>query len=96
MAMGDNVLQTAKPLRQDVIASDVRELKARMAALEIEIASLQKQMDLRFAALGAKSDAQFEALMAAIRESRAQSERTSLRVVASLSERVAILEAQRH
>jgi hypothetical protein len=35
-------------------------------------------------------------LLSAISESRAQAELTNLRVIASLSERVAVLEAQRH
>jgi hypothetical protein len=39
---------------------------------------------------------QFDVLLAAISESRAQAELTNMRVIASLSERVAVLEAQRH
>ena len=41
--MAENVLQTAQQFLQDVIAPDVRELKARMEALEKEILSAQKQ-----------------------------------------------------
>lgn len=85
--MSDNILQTLQKLVQDVIAPDVRELK-------VHVASLEKQMDVRFNALDQKSDAQFKALMAAIAESRAQAELTSVRVVAALSERVAVLEAR--
>ena len=87
--MGDNVLQTLQQLVQDVIAPDVRELKVRVSALE-------KQMDVRFDAMEQKSDAQFKALMAAIGESKAQAELTNMRLIAALSERVAVLEAQRH
>jgi len=87
--MSDNILQTLQHLVQDVIAPDVRELKVR-------VNSLEKQMDVRFNALDQKNDAQFKALLAAIAESKAQAELTGMRIVASLSERVAVLEAQRH
>ena len=87
--MSDNVLQTLQQLVQDVIAPDVRELKVR-------VTSLEKQMDVRFDAIDQKIDARFDSLMAAISESKAQAELTNLRVIASLSERVAALEAQRH
>jgi mannitol/fructose-specific phosphotransferase system IIA component (Ntr-type) len=85
--MSENVLQTLQQLIQDVIAPDVRELKVR-------VASLEKQMDVRFDAMDQKSDAQFKALMAAIAESKAQAELTNMRVIAALSERVAVLEAK--
>jgi capsule polysaccharide export protein KpsE/RkpR len=87
--MSDNILQTLQHLVQDVIAPDVRELKVR-------VNSLEKQMDVRFNALDQKNDAQFKALLAAIAESKAQAELKGMRIVASLSERVAVLEAQRH
>ena len=87
--MSDNILQTLQHLVQDVIAPDVRELKVRLNSLE-------KQMDIRFNAADQKSEAQFNALLSAISESRAQAELTNLRVIASRSERVAVLEAQRH
>ena len=86
--MSDNILQTLQQLVQDVIAPDVRELKVR-------VTSLEKQMDVRFNALEQKSDAQFRAIMAAIAESKAQMELSSFRMMAALSERVAVLEAQR-
>jgi hypothetical protein len=105
--MSENVVQTAQRMVQDVLSPDVRELKANQAALEKQIAALEKHMDIRFNAaeqksdarfdaLDKKSDAQFNALLLAISESRAQAELTSMRVIASLSERVAVLEAQRH
>jgi hypothetical protein len=94
--MSENVLQTLQQLVQDVIAPDVRELKVRLTSLE-------KYMDVRFAAVDSrfdaadqKAEARFDALMSAISESKAQSELTNLRVIAALSERVAVLEAQRH
>jgi hypothetical protein len=48
-------------------------------------------MDVRFSSVDQKLDARFDALMAAISESKAQAELTNLRVIASLSERVAVL-----
>jgi len=66
----------------------VRELKVR-------VTSLEKQMDVRFDAMDQKSDAQFKAIMAAISESKAQSELTNMRLIAALTERVAVLEAKR-
>lgn len=108
--MNENILQTLQQLVQDVIAPDVRELKVR-------VASLEKQMDVRFAAidvrfdaldvrfdaldqrfisLDQKNDAQFKAIMSAIAESKAQAELTNMRVIAALSERVAVLESQHH
>jgi len=102
-AMSENILETLQHLIQDVIAPDVRELKVR-------VASLEKQMDLRFDAADQKSDsqfksiaaqfqaigAQFQAVLAAIAESKAQVELNNFRMVAALSERVAVLEAQRN
>jgi len=94
--MSENVLQTAQHLVQDIVSPDLRELKVNQAALEKQVAALEKHMDVRFDAMDKKNDAQFKALLSAISESRAQAELTNLRVIASLSERVAVLEAQRH
>jgi len=101
--MSDNILQTLQHLVQDVIAPDVRELKANQSALEKQITALEKHMDVRFYAADQTSEARFDAIdarlegiLSAISESRAQAELTNLRVIASLSERVAVLEAQRH
>jgi mannitol/fructose-specific phosphotransferase system IIA component (Ntr-type) len=87
--MSENVLHTLQQLVQDVIAPAVRELKIR-------VASLEKQIDVRFDAMEQKQDAQFKALMAAIAESKAQAELSTMKLIAALSERVAVLEAQRH
>ena len=101
--MSENVLKTLQQLVQDVIAPDVRELKVLAVAQEKQIEMLKKHMDVRFEAMDQKlhatdqkNDAQFKALMSAISESRAQAELTNARVIAALSERVAVLEAQRH
>ncbi len=85
--MPENILQTLQQLVQDVIAPDVRELKVR-------VSSLEKSMDMRFNALEQKMDIQFKAVLAAIGESRAQAELTNVKLLASLSERVAVLEAR--
>jgi hypothetical protein len=104
--MADNILETLQHAIQDVIAPDVRELKVRVASLEKQIASLERQMDAQFKAfsektdaqfkaLSEKTDAQFRAIMAAIGESKAQSELATMRLLSSLSERVAVLESHR-
>ena len=104
--MSENLLQTLQQLVQDVIAPDVRELKVRVSSLEkqmdvrfdavdVRFNALEQRMDARFAALEQKSDAQFKALLAAAGESKAQSELVTMRLIAPLAERVAVLEAQR-
>ena len=87
--MPDNLLETLQRLIQDVIAPDVRELKVRVSEME-------KRMDARFEALERQNEAQFKAIMAAISESKAQSDLTALREVAALRERVAVLESRPH
>ena len=97
--MSENIAQTVQKVIQDLVAPDVRELKTLVLAL-------QKQMDQRFDAqdqkteaqfrsLDQKTDAQFKALMSAFGEFKAQSELSTIRVISQLSERVAVLEAQR-
>ena len=60
--MSENILQTAQHLVQDVISPDIRELKVNQAALEKQIAALEKHMDIRFNSADQKSDARFETL----------------------------------
>jgi hypothetical protein len=93
--MSENLLQTLQQLVQDVIAPDVRELKVRVSSLEKQMDVRFDAVDVRFNALEQKMDAQFNALLAAIGESKAQSELTTMRLIAPLSERIAVLEAQR-
>ena len=81
--MSDNVLQTLQKLVQDVIAPDVRELKVRVEGVEKQIVGLEKQIE-----------ANTKAILAAIGESKAQSELASMSAVASLRERVAVLESK--
>jgi outer membrane murein-binding lipoprotein Lpp len=96
--MPDNVLQTLQQLVQDVIAPDVRELKVRVSSLEktmdLRFDAMKQDMDTRFSSLEQKMDIQFRAVLAAIGESRAQAELTNVKLLASLSERVAVLEAR--
>ncbi len=81
----ENVLQTLQHLIQDVIAPDLREVKVRIDGLEKQIAGIEKQ-----------NASQYQAIMAAISESRAQADVLALREIGALRERVAILESQRH
>jgi hypothetical protein len=96
--MPDNVLQTLQQLVQDVIAPDVRELKVRVSSLEktmdLRFDAMKQDMDTRFSSLEQKMDIQFRAVLAAIAESKAQTELTNVKLLASLSERVAVLEAR--
>ena len=55
-----------------------------------------REIKVRLGAMEKQSETQFRAIMSAIAESRAQSELTTLRMVADLRERVAVLETQRH
>jgi len=97
--MTDNVLETLQHAIQDVIAPDVRELKVRLGSLEkqmdVRFGAMNEKMDAQFRALNEKMDAQFKAVMAAIGESKAQSELTIFRLLSSLSERVAVLKSHR-
>ena len=88
MSEAENILQTIKTTVQDLVAPDVCELKVRLASLE-------DQVKVQFEALRVQSDAQFKALMAALSQSRAESELSAFKQLASLTERVAALEAHR-
>ena len=102
--MGDteNILQTIKTTIQDIVAPDVRELKAqvgalgnRMDTLQGRMAYLEDQIKLQFDTFQRQSDAQFRAIMAAIQQSKAESELLIYEQTSALSERVAALEARR-
>ena len=54
-----------------------------------------EQVDKRFDLIDQKMDIQFRAIMAAIAESKAQVGLNHTRLIAALSERVALLDAQR-
>ncbi len=53
--MSDNILKTIQSILQDVIAPDIREMKAQQAAM-------QQQMDLRFKAMEEKIEIQIGGL----------------------------------
>ena len=95
--MSENALETLQHAIQDVIAPDVRELKVRLASLEKQMdvrfagvdekfTAMNEKMDTQFRSLSEKSDIQFKALMAAIGETKAQAELTTLQLISSLSE----------
>jgi hypothetical protein len=86
-SMTDNVLQTLQHLLQDVIAPDVRELKVRQASFE-------KLVDERFNAQAKQSEMQFQTLLAAISESRAQADLAHVREISDLRERIAVIESK--
>lgn len=94
MAARENALQTLQRIVQDVLAPDVRELKVRVASLEKQVDVRFDAMDQKLVALNQKIDSQFSALMAAIRESRAEGELAGVKAIAALSERVAVLESR--
>jgi hypothetical protein len=85
--MTDNVLQTLQQLVQDVIAPDVRELKVRLSLFE-------RLVDERFNTQSKQSEMQFKTLLAAINESKAQSELAYLREISDLRERIAVIESK--
>ncbi len=105
--MNENVLQPLQQFIQDVLVPDVRELKVRIGviekqigALEKQIGGLEKQMEYQYNLvrdqmnmMRDQQDAQFKAIMAAIAESRAQSNLDTFKLIAGLSERMAVLEA---
>ena len=68
----------------------------RFTSIDQRFNALDQSIDQRFNALDQKMDAQFKALLAAISESKAQADLSSMRLFASLSERVAILESRSH
>ncbi|GGG97302.1 hypothetical protein [Silvibacterium dinghuense] len=98
--MTDNVLQTLQHAIQDVIAPDVRELKVRVSSIEKQMETqynaLQKQIETTSNSLRDQQEANFQALMAAIGESKAKSDLETYKLIAALTERVAALEASRN
>ena len=104
--MADNALHSVQKLLQDLIAPDVRETKVRLEALEkrmdAEFQSMRKEnesfrngMRAETGAIRTEMDANFRALMSSISELKANHEVLSLREIASLRERVAVLESHR-
>jgi hypothetical protein len=89
--MPENIAQTVQKVIQDLVAP---ELKVLVQGLQKQLDQRFEQMDKRFDGQRETSEAQFQALMAAFGEFKAQSELTNMRVIASLSERVAVLESR--
>jgi len=85
--MTDHVLQTLQQLVQDIIAPDVRELKVRQASFE-------KLVDERFNSQGKQSEMQFQTLLSAISESRAQAALARVRELLDIRERIAVIESK--
>lgn len=92
--MTDNVLQTLQQLVQDVIAPDVRELKVRQSSFERLIDERFNAVDERFNAQSKQSEMQFKTLLAAVNESKAQSQLAYLREISDLRERIAVIESK--
>jgi len=92
--MTDNVLQTLQHFIQDVIAPDVRELKVRQTAFEKLVDERFNSVDERFNAQAKQSEMQFNAIMAAIAESKAQSDLARVRELSELRERIAVIESR--
>ena len=103
--MTDNVIETVQKLVQDVIAPEVRELKARVDGQEHRMddrfKALEQRIDDRFAvvnqkfgSLDQKLEFQIGKVLAAISALRTEGELAAVREISALRERVAILELQ--
>ena len=64
-----------------------------MSSLEGRMSSLKNQVKVQFEVFRSQSDAQFKAIMAAVGQIKAESEPSTYKQIAALSERVAALEA---
>lgn len=97
--MADNVIDGVRQAIQDFLAPEIRVIKAELHDLRREVnerfAANSAEMDQCFEAAEKMAALRHEALLAAIGQSRAPSENTTLREIAALRERVAVLEARR-
>jgi hypothetical protein len=75
-------------------ASLEKDVDVRFSALLREMDTRFDAVDQRFSTLEQKMGLQFQGVLAAIAESRAQAELTNVKLLASLSERVAVLEVK--
>ena len=83
--------------RVDAIDSKIeRQIEALDHKTTRQAEGLEKQSETRFEALQHQMEAQYKSILAAIAESKAQTDLVYVRELARLSERVAVLEAQRH
>jgi len=95
VAVTETTIRGVKKAIQDFVAPEIRDLKGDIAKISTRLDGIEKLMETQYKALSDKQDAQFNALMAAIGESRAKSELEAFKMVSALSERVAVLEAAR-
>jgi hypothetical protein len=86
--MSDNILKTIQSILQDIIAPDIREIKAQQAAM-------QQQMDFRFKAMEDHMNHVEKQLLSAFAASQLQVELTGTKAIVDIRERVAVLESQR-
>lgn len=105
--MSDNVLQTTQKFIQDVLAPDVRETKVRVGELDKRLTSqvgeldrrlseridmLEKRMDERFESMEKRIDANTQTILAEIRALKTENELVTMRAIADVRERLAVLE----
>jgi polyhydroxyalkanoate synthesis regulator phasin len=93
--MADNSIQSVQKLLQDLIAPDVRETKARLESLEKRVEARFDSMERQNESFRKEMDANIRAVLSAISELKSNAELLTLREVAALRERIAILEAQK-
>jgi exonuclease VII large subunit len=79
---------------QKQIDQRFEQVNQRFEQVDQRFETQRQEMNQRFDAQSKQSEAQFQALMAAFGEFKAQSELATMRVIATLSERVAVLEAR--
>ena len=105
--MAESTLKTLQHIIQDVIAPDVRELKVRVESLEKRMDerfdSMQRETQTQFQSMQSEiqsmqleNQAQYQSILAAIGESKSDTHLYIEQKVGPISERVALLEAQRN
>ena len=83
-------LTSFEKLVDERFASLSKEIDTRFASLDTRFASLEERLDSQ----AKQHQAQFQALLSAISESRAQTELAGMREIGDLRERVAVIEAR--
>ena len=69
------------------------QMKAQFDAVKTQLEAQKKQSEAQYEALKGQSAAQFKAVLAAIGQSKAETELSTFKQIAALGERVAALEA---
>jgi hypothetical protein len=80
---------------QELVAPEVRVLRAEVRAVGQRVDDLRTEINQRFELMEKVAAVRHEALLAAIADSRSASEAVSMREIAALRERVAVLESRR-